>query len=156
MRQAAQPGELTFIQFAQIRKRVIEHLDRNGGLRIGRLRLRTLVADRRELAQLVCHAAPLPARAVACGGVGSATLLSLRPERIFLNPPEGRCDVVVPARVQDLIYLGDHLRLRVVAFHNQELVLKLPNASSQRAVAAGDSIHIGWRAQDCHALDVAA
>ena len=27
--------------------------------------------------------------------------------------------------------LGDHLRLRVVAFQNQEFVLKLPNASSR-------------------------
>ena len=98
--------------------------------------------------------AVLPATAVACGETGSATLLSLRPERIALNPPQGHCDVVVPARVQDLIYLGDHLRLRVVAFQNQEFVLKLPNASSQRAVAVGDSIQIGWRAQDCHALDV--
>jgi putative spermidine/putrescine transport system ATP-binding protein len=96
----------------------------------------------------------LPARAVACGEPGTATLLSLRPERIALNPPPDSCDVVTPGRVQDLIYLGDHLRLRVVAFQNQEFVLKLPNASSQRAVAAGDSVHIGWRAQDCHALDV--
>ncbi len=99
-------------------------------------------------------AAPIPAHAVACGGPGSATLLSLRPERIALNPPDGHCDVVAPARVLDVIYLGDHLRLRVAAFQNQEFVLKLPNASSQRAVAAGDSLHIGWRAQDCHALDV--
>jgi hypothetical protein len=44
--------------------------------------------------------------------------------------------------------------VRGVAFQNQEFVLKLPNASSQRVAAAGDSVHIGWRAQDCHALDV--
>ena len=84
------------------------------------------------------------------------TTLSLRPERVRLNPPEGLCDTVVPAVVKDLTYLGDHLRLRVLAFGDRELVTKLPNASSRRAVAAGDSIHIGWRADDCHALDVPA
>ena len=98
----------------------------------------------------------LQARAVACDGPGSRTTLSLRPERVRLNPPEGLCDTVVPAVVKDLTYLGDHLRLRVLAFGDRELVTKLPNASSKRAVATGDSIHIGWRADDCHALDVPA
>ena len=98
----------------------------------------------------------LQARAVACDGPGSRTTLSLRPERVRLNPPEGRCDTVVPAVVKDLTYLGDHLRLRVIAFGDRELVTKLPNASSERSVAVGDSIQIGWRVQDCHALDVSA
>jgi putative spermidine/putrescine transport system ATP-binding protein len=44
----------------------------------------------------------------------------------------------------------------VLAFGDQELVTKLPNASSRRTVAVGDSIRIGWRAEDCHALDVPA
>ena len=98
----------------------------------------------------------LSARAVACGGPGSRTTLSLRPERLRLNPSEGQCDTIVPATVRDVIYLGDHLRLRVVAFDDCEIVMKLPNASSRRLVAAGDSIHIGWRGEDLHALDVSA
>ena len=100
--------------------------------------------------------ATLQARAVACGGPGSRTTLSLRPERVRLNPPEGSCDTVAAATVKDLTYLGDHLRLRVLAFGDRELVTKLPNATSERAVAVGDSIRIGWRAADCHALDVPA
>ena len=104
----------------------------------------------------VASGTTLQARAVACAGPGSRTTLSLRPERVRLNPPEGLCDTVVPAVVKDVTYLGDHLRLRVLAFSDQELVTKLPNASSRRAVAAGDSIRIGWRAEDCHALDVPA
>jgi putative spermidine/putrescine transport system ATP-binding protein len=104
----------------------------------------------------LAEGATLPARAVACDGPGSRTTLSLRPERVRLNPPEGLCDTVVPAVVKDITYLGDHLRLRVLAFGDRELVTKLPNASSKRAVAVGDSIRIGWRAEDCHALDVPA
>ncbi|MFM7703731.1 MAG: TOBE domain-containing protein, partial [Rubrivivax sp.] len=98
----------------------------------------------------------LPALAVACGEAGSRTMLSLRPERVRLNPEPDTCDTVAPATVTDLTYLGDHLRLRVRAFEDSEFVLKLPNASSRRAVAAGDSIRIGWRAEDCRALDVPA
>jgi putative spermidine/putrescine transport system ATP-binding protein len=100
--------------------------------------------------------ARVPAHAVACGGTGSRTMLSLRPERVRLNPEAGSCDTVTEATVADVTYLGDHLRLRVLAFEDCEFVLKLPNASSRRVVAAGDSIRIGWRAEDCHALDVPA
>ncbi|MDE2399207.1 MAG: ABC transporter ATP-binding protein [Burkholderiales bacterium] len=96
------------------------------------------------------------AKAVAAGGAGSRTLLSLRPERVLMRPEESGCDVAADARIKDVTYLGDHLRLRVVAFGDQEIVMKLPNASRVRAVAEGDAIRIGWRAEDCHALDAAA
>ena len=98
----------------------------------------------------------LAARAVACGGPGERTILSLRPERVRFNPPEGSCDTVCDATITDVIYLGDHLRLRVTALDDCEFILKLPNASSRRAVAAGDSIRIGWRVEDIHALAVTA
>jgi putative spermidine/putrescine transport system ATP-binding protein len=96
------------------------------------------------------------AAAVAVRGINVPTLLSLRPERVVLNPGEGQADVHAAARVKDVTYLGDHLRLRVLAFNDQEIVMKLPNASRERRVAQGDSIRIGWRAEDCHALDVLA
>ena len=96
------------------------------------------------------------AAAVAVGGIQAQTMLSLRPERVLLNPAPGQGDVQAPARVKDITYLGDHLRLRVVAFQDQEIVMKLPNASRVRAVAQGDEIRIGWRAEDCHALDMTA
>ncbi|WP_128002319.1 ABC transporter ATP-binding protein [Piscinibacter defluvii] len=92
------------------------------------------------------------AQAVEAGDTGAATLLSLRPERVLLNPAPGACDVLADAQVQDVTYLGDHLRLRVLAFGDQPIVMKLPNAARERAVAEGDAIRLGWRAQDCHAL----
>ena len=92
------------------------------------------------------------AAAVEPADIGAAALLSLRPERVQLNPAPGACDVLAQARVRDVTYLGDHLRLRVLAFGEQELVMKLPNAERDRAVAEGDAIRLGWRAADCHAL----
>ena len=96
------------------------------------------------------------AKAVASGRPGARTMLSLRPERVVLNPGDLSCDITTEACVRDVTYLGDHLRLRVVAFGDQEIVMKLPNASRQRAVMQGNSIRIGWRAEDCHALDAMA
>jgi len=96
------------------------------------------------------------AKSVAAGSVGSTTLLSLRPERVQLNPAAGTCDVTTPAKVSDVTYLGDHLRVRASAFGNQTFVIKVPNASRQRPVNLDADIQIGWRAEDCHALDVLA
>ncbi len=96
------------------------------------------------------------AKSVAAGGVGSKTMLSLRPERVVVNPSADQCDFSAAARVFDVTYLGDHLRIRATAFGNQHIVVKVPNASQQRLVNLDADIQIGWRAEDCHALDVAA
>jgi putative spermidine/putrescine transport system ATP-binding protein len=98
----------------------------------------------------------LKAKAVSVGSAGSPVMLSLRPERVLINPAEGVCDVVVSARVTDVTYLGDHLRVRMVAFGDQLIVVKVPNASQDRVVSADHDVRIGWRAADCHALDVVA
>lgn len=96
------------------------------------------------------------AKSVSAGSVGSSTMLSLRPERVLINPAAGSCDVVCQARVKDVTYLGDHLRVRAVAFGEQQIVVKVPNASQERLVSSEHDIQIGWRAADCHALDVMA
>ena len=96
------------------------------------------------------------AAAIAVSGLNAPTLLSLRPERVLINPEDGRADVHVGALIKDITYLGDHLRVQAVAFGDQEIILKLVNTSRVRAVSRGDSIRIGWRAEDCHALDALA
>lgn len=96
------------------------------------------------------------AKAVAVGSTGSDVMLSLRPERVLINPSADACDVVVQARVRDVTYLGDHLRVRMTAFGEQQIVVKVPNASKHRVVGADLDVQIGWRAEDCHALDVMA
>jgi len=96
------------------------------------------------------------ARAVACGPAGSPTMLSLRPERLLLQPAAGDCDVMASGKVVDVTYLGDHLRVRLNALGEQSFVAKAPNAGAARAIRAGDAISIGWRAEDCRALDAPA
>ena len=94
------------------------------------------------------------ATAVAAGNAGSRTMLSLRPERIVINPPVGSCDVTTLARIKDVTYLGDHLRVRALAYGGQTIIVKVPNASKVRSVEPNSDIQIGWRTEDCHALDV--
>ncbi|MDZ7829988.1 MAG: TOBE domain-containing protein [Halofilum sp. (in: g-proteobacteria)] len=45
-------------------------------------------------------------------GLGERTTLSLRPERVQVDPAEGECDNVLEGKVLELIYLGDHIRTR--------------------------------------------
>ncbi len=102
---------------------------------------------------LLANGIQMRAKAVAAGGADSITMLSLRPERVRIGEDAARCDFMTSAQVLDITYLGDHLRLRVLAFDQQTLVIKVPNAACQRLVAIDAQLQIGWQAEDCHALD---
>ncbi len=85
--------------------------------------------------------------------VGERTMLSLRPERVFLDPQNGACANIFEGRVKELIYLGDHIRTRVNVCGQDEFILKVPNASGHTHLAEGENVNIGWTAEDCRALD---
>ena len=96
------------------------------------------------------------ALAVNIGGVGDKTTLSLRPEAIVLDPTDGdNCDDVYTATIQENIYMGDHVRVRVSACGNDDFVIKVPRGAGGRTMDPGQEIKIGWRSQDCRALDAA-
>jgi putative spermidine/putrescine transport system ATP-binding protein len=101
----------------------------------------------------VAGGAVVEAVPVAVSGVGTRTTLSLRPERVKINPPSGSCANVFPARVEELIYLGDHIRARVSALGDQPFVIKVPNAEGGVMLSPGGNITIGWKREDCRALD---
>ena len=93
------------------------------------------------------------ALAVKIDGVGSRTLLSLRPERVRINPPEGQVPNVFDGRVEELIYLGDHIRARVKVCGQDDFIVKIPNASGHSELHKGDPVKVGWALEDCRALD---
>ncbi len=97
----------------------------------------------------------IAALAVNIGGPGARTTLSIRPERVIVHPREGECDTVLPARVEELIYHGDHTRVRLEVCGSREFLVKLPHVHGRPAIAQGDAITIGWRSADCRALDAA-
>ena len=97
--------------------------------------------------------AAIRALAVNVGGVGQATTLSLRPERVKINPPSGSLPNLFNAEVRELIYLGDHVRTRVSVCGNENFVVKLPNAEGAVQYEPGAKITVGWKTEDCRALD---
>ena len=93
------------------------------------------------------------ALAVNVDGAGSRSALSLRPERVLVDPAPGSCPNLFEARVEELIYHGDHTRLRVRACGSDDFVIKVPNAAGHVHLAVGAAIQVGWRVEDCRALD---
>jgi putative spermidine/putrescine transport system ATP-binding protein len=91
----------------------------------------------------------LKALKVACGDSGQ-TQLSIRPERVHLGAQD---ENVVDAKVEELIYLGDHIRTRLTVLGNSEFVMKIPNSTKQNMPTIGETVQISWNSEDCRALD---
>lgn len=85
---------------------------------------------------------------------GEQTTLSIRPEKIQIQPERNQCDNHVSGILRELIYHGDHYRLVVEVETVGHLVIKLPNDSrTQLDLTPGTLCRVGWNHQDCHALD---
>jgi len=95
-----------------------------------------------EIAYARC-AGPLPADA--------EVTLSVRPERIRFNPPDGIHINRLPAQVSEIVYAGDHIQLFLTAAGRKDWTIKLA-ANDRPKVVVGDRIVIGWHAGDCVAL----
>jgi len=93
------------------------------------------------------------ALAVSVGPVGSPTTLCIRPERVILRPAGSECDNIVAARVEELIYHGDHTRARLRVPGSSDFLIKIPNTHGELKIAPGVTIEIGWWSGDCRALD---
>jgi len=85
--------------------------------------------------------------------VGDRTTLSLRPERVAIAPDNGAFPNIFEARVEELIYLGDHIRTRVNVCGTDEFIVKIPNAHAHARIARGETVTVGWAMEDCRALD---
>jgi putative spermidine/putrescine transport system ATP-binding protein len=94
----------------------------------------------------------LKAEKVNVGGVGDGTTLSLRPERVEFDVTE-KMENVVTGRIEEMIYLGDHIRIRMNVAGNPEFIAKVRNRGQKRALVEGQTTQIGWAASDCKALD---
>ncbi len=94
------------------------------------------------------------ALAVNIAGIGERSTLSLRPERVTVDPPEGSHQNIFDAKVEELIYLGDHIRSRISVCGDDEFIVKIPNAAGHSSLEEGQVVRVGWHAEDCRALDV--
>jgi len=96
---------------------------------------------------------PVYAMAINVSAAGEESTLSLRPERVVINPQPGSVPNIFEAEVLELIYLGDHIRSRVALLGRDDFIIKVPNSSDHAALREGDTVSVGWLQQDCRALD---
>ena len=83
---------------------------------------------------------------------GEKTIISLRPERAIINP-ENKMDNKHKGKIEEVIYHGDHTRVRLNLLDNKNFILKVPNSSARMDIKLGNEIIVGWDSYDCRALD---
>ena len=85
---------------------------------------------------------------------GEPVWIAIRPERVGIATSENQYSNQFDATVNDIVFMGDHLRLHVETCGIRNLVLKIPNIVGHGAVLPGDQIQIGWATLDCRALSM--
>ena len=93
------------------------------------------------------------ALAVNCEGPGKSTMLSIRPERVIIG--DDSAPNRMTGRVQELIYLGDHIRCRMEVAGTDDFIVKIANSHAHAALRVGEETSVGWHTEDCRALDAA-
>ena len=81
------------------------------------------------------------------------TTLSIRPERVAFEEKAPKGKMSLPAKVLELIYLGDHIRCRMSVAGNDEIIAKIPNSNKTISLAPGKNGFVSWNIDDCRALD---
>ncbi len=89
---------------------------------------------------------------IAVDTVGQKTMISLRPERIEIAPDKSM-DVQCAGKVLELIYLGDHIRVRMLVAGNDEFIAKIRNRQDRHQLEINQDVIVGWYSSDCRALD---
>jgi len=84
---------------------------------------------------------------------GERATLSLRPERIMVSPSKGKTPNTYSAKVEELIYHGDHIRTRFSVCGHDDFIVKIPNSIGNVSLEEGKEVNIGWMSEDCLALD---
>jgi putative spermidine/putrescine transport system ATP-binding protein len=116
--------------------------------------LGTVVSADGETCQIKADdGAEIKAKQVNIAGVGQRATLSLRPERVAVNPEPGQFDNNFQAKALELIYLGDHIRTRMQVCGHDDFTVKILNSALHARMNEGDMVNIGWNTNDCRALD---
>ena len=93
------------------------------------------------------------ARAIRATEVGGRTTLSVRPERLAIDP--GGVDHAnrLTGEVVEVIYFGDHRRVRIALADTDDFTAKVEISPSSRDLQPGEAVELGWTPEHCRALD---
>ena len=92
------------------------------------------------------------ANPIAVKSNGEKTKVSLRPERALINSKE-KMENNFKGKIEEVIYHGDHTRVRLDLLGNKEFILKVPNSSANMEIKLGNEINVSWNSFDARALD---
>jgi putative spermidine/putrescine transport system ATP-binding protein len=79
-------------------------------------------------------------------GVGEKTQLSIRPERVSINESDNEVNSF-SGKIEELIYLGDHIRARLDVCGNNEFIVKVPNEGNF-SHKEGDILNLSWNYEE--------
>ena len=92
------------------------------------------------------------ANPIAVKSSGEKTIVSLRPERALINTKE-KMENNFKGKIEEVIYHGDHTRVRLNLLGNKDFILKVPNSSANMDIKLGNQINVSWNSFDARALD---
>jgi putative spermidine/putrescine transport system ATP-binding protein len=85
--------------------------------------------------------------------IGDSVSVAIRPERVAVDPKPGLYGNELDAKIDDIVFLGDHLRLRMTVCDTPDFIAKIPNIVGHGAVLEGDRVRVGWTLTDARALE---
>jgi putative spermidine/putrescine transport system ATP-binding protein len=77
----------------------------------------------------------------------------IRPERVQIDPEYGTVDTMVNGTVQDITFLGRHIRLRLQVCEIDDFIVTLPNHGLRLDLQIGSTVTLGWAAADCRTIN---
>jgi putative spermidine/putrescine transport system ATP-binding protein len=87
---------------------------------------------------------------------GEAVTISLRPERVQIRAAghtiDGHSGCHLAGMLQEIIYLGDHIRARVVLTGNEEFMVKRPISEAHALPRIGAVVDVFWAPEHCRAF----
>ncbi|MGH8798675.1 MAG: ABC transporter ATP-binding protein [Casimicrobiaceae bacterium] len=85
--------------------------------------------------------------------VGGPVTVSLRPERVQIRAAghtiEGRRGCCLAGTLREIIYLGDHVRARVMLNGSEEFMVKRPIGEAHVIPNVGEAVEVLWEPEHC-------
>ncbi len=83
--------------------------------------------------------------------VGATVVVSVRPERVAVGEHPSLANRFT-GELLEVIYLGDHCKLRLRVAGSESFVAKVPAGDAHSVAARGTRLPVAWAAGDCRAL----
>ena len=92
------------------------------------------------------------ARSATPRASGEPALLSLRPERLTIDPALDGIANRFSATVVEVIYFGAHNRVRLAMAGRDDIIALAPAGPRSDALATGETVEVGWSPEHCRVL----